>query len=168
MMVIASTRTPRHARGTPVPVDGPTRPGWRPWHPPVRLAPPVPVADLRVTALLPAHDEEAQILDGLESLLAQDRRPDRIVVVCDNCTDRTAEVAASVPGVEVVETVGNVHRKAGALNQVLDALLPAADERDVVLVMDADSQLDPGFVSAALARLATGEVSAVGGTFQGK
>lgn len=147
---------------------GATRRGWRPWHPPVRLAAPVAPELFRVTVLVPAHDEEEQIADGLAGLLAQTRRPDRIVVVCDNCSDRTAEIAATVPGVEVVATHGNTHRKAGALNQVLAALLPGTDECDAVLVVDADSVLDPGFVEAGVARLAAGEVSAVGGTFEGK
>lgn len=121
-----------------------------------------------MTVLVPAHDEESQIREGLDALVLQTRRPDRIIVICDNCTDRTAETAAAVPGVEVVHTVGNLHRKAGALNQVLDDLLERADEHDVVLVMDADSVLDPGFVAAGLAHLASGAVSAVGGTFEGK
>jgi cellulose synthase/poly-beta-1,6-N-acetylglucosamine synthase-like glycosyltransferase len=161
-------RRPRHAAGTPLPWTGPTRPGWRTWHPPVRLHAALPGSRLRVTVLVPAHNEESQIEDGLGSLLGQTRPPDRIVVVCDNCTDRTAEIATAVAGVEIVRTIGNRDRKAGALNQVLDVLLPDMDIHDTVLVMDADSALDPRFIEAGLARLATGAVSAVGGTFSGK
>ena len=121
----------------------------------------------RVHVVVPAHDEEGQIASTIESLLAQSRPPDEIVVVCDNCTDGTARTAAGYP-VRVVHTVGNAAKKAGALNQALDVLLPGLHPDDAVLVMDADSALDPDFLATAVARLAVGDVSAVGGTFTGQ
>src|SRR6476661_8363758 len=56
----------------------------------------------RVVAVVPAHDEEAGIAAAVASLHAQSIRPDRIVVVADNCTDRTARLAAEA-GAEVIE-----------------------------------------------------------------
>ena len=103
----------------------------------------------RVLAVIPAHNEAAQIGDTIVSLLSQTRPPERIVVVADNCTDETAQIAAGM-GVEVFETVGNVHKKAGALNQALDMLLPSQAEDDVVLIMDADSVLVPTWLQSAL------------------
>ncbi|GAA3514521.1 glycosyltransferase [Actinocatenispora rupis] len=128
---------------------------------------PVDPAAVRVTVLVPAHNEQDQIAETIASLLAQSRTPDRIVVVADNCTDRTVEIAARYP-VRVVTTVGNTAKKAGALNQVLDGLLPDCTERDAILVMDADSTLATGFLAHAVERLATGTYAAVGGTFTGK
>ncbi|WP_436775785.1 glycosyltransferase [Yinghuangia sp. YIM S09857] len=122
---------------------------------------------MRITALVPAHNEEAQIAETIESLLMQQRPPERIIVVADNCTDRTAEIARSL-GAEVRHTVGNRHKKAGALNQVLDGLLPTLGADDAVLVMDADSALGPEFLSHGLDTLAEGRYAAVGGTFTGK
>ncbi|HWG98852.1 MAG TPA: glycosyltransferase family 2 protein [Pilimelia sp.] len=122
---------------------------------------------MRVTALVPAHNEAAQIAESIQSLRAQERPPDRIVVIADNCTDDTAAIAAGL-GVEVLVTRDNVHKKAGALNQALDDLLPTLDRYDAVLVMDADSALDRGFVHHAVRLLATGRYAAVGGTFTGK
>lgn len=121
----------------------------------------------RVLALVPAHNEADQIAETLASLRAQEQAPDRLIVIADNCTDDTAAIAAGL-GAEVVVTEGNEHKKAGALNQVLDRLLPSLDERDLVLVMDADSALAPGFVAHGADRLATGDLAAVGGTFTGK
>jgi biofilm PGA synthesis N-glycosyltransferase PgaC len=74
-----------------------------------------------------------------------------------------------------VPTVANVHKKAGALNQVLQRVLPVLDGHDAVLVMDADSWLDPKFVEGALQRLGkpSGKgrrrslIGGVGGTFRG-
>src|SRR6478609_11126655 len=88
-------------------------------HPPEWPALAVPSEDLppgtrlRCTVLVPAHDEEAVIGATLRSLADQTRRPDRIIVIADNCADATGEVAGA-SGVEVVETVGNTEKKAGA------------------------------------------------------
>ena len=73
----------------------------------------------RVVVLVPAHDEAASIGTTLRALQAQTRRPDRVVVVADNCTDDTVAIARAA-GAEVVETVGNTDKKAGALNQALE------------------------------------------------
>ena len=43
---------------------------------------------------------------------------------------------ALAEGVTVIETVGNTNRKAGALNQALEALLPKLDADDVILLVD--------------------------------
>jgi cellulose synthase/poly-beta-1,6-N-acetylglucosamine synthase-like glycosyltransferase len=120
----------------------------------------------RVIALVPAHDEEAQIAAALQSLQDQQRAPDAVVVVADNCTDRTADISRAC-GAYVFETRGNTHKKAGALNQVLDRLLPALEDDDVVLVMDADSILAPTFVAEGLLHLRDG-VGGVGGVFTGR
>ncbi|QCB95551.1 glycosyltransferase family 2 protein [Arthrobacter sp. PAMC25564] len=121
-----------------------------------------------VTVLIPAHNEEASLPSTLESLLAQSHRPDRIIVVADNCTDSTAD-AARRAGVEVLESVGNTQKKAGALNQALKQLLPGQGDNDVVMVMDADTQLDDGFLAAAVARFTEDRaLMAVGGLFYGE
>ncbi len=123
---------------------------------------------VRVTVLIPAHNEELILPAALASLEAQVRRPDRVVVVSDNSTDATKEVALAC-GVEVIETEGNTEKKAGALNQVLAAWLPGTQPNDVVMVMDADTALVPEFLSTAVARLeADPDLIAVGGVFFGE
>ena len=124
-------------------------------------------ATVRCTVLVPAHDEEAILGYTLSSLAAQTRQPDRVVVIADNCTDATVEVAQR-HGVDVVETVGNTDKKAGALNQLLAMVLPEADRQDVVLVMDADSTLSENFLEVALGLLeGDPDLIAVGGLFFG-
>lgn len=126
------------------------------------------VRRLRCTVLIPAHDEEAVLGRTLASLGRQSRRPDRVVVVADNCTDATVRIARE-RGAEVVETVGNDEHKAGALNQVLAVLLPDTDVHDVVLVMDADSSVTPDFLKTAVGRLEDDpDLMAVGGLFSGE
>jgi cellulose synthase/poly-beta-1,6-N-acetylglucosamine synthase-like glycosyltransferase len=123
---------------------------------------------LRLTALVPAHDEALTIAATLDSLQSQTRPPDRIVVVADNCTDDTAEIARK-HGAEVFTSVNNTHKKAGALNQALSGMFDHIDIHDVVLVMDADSVLVPEFLQTAMERLeADPDLMAVGGVFYGE
>ena len=64
-----------------------------------------------VTVLIPAHNEEAILPSTLPALLSQSRRPDRVIVVADNCTDGTVAVAEA-NGVEWFET-RRQHREEG-------------------------------------------------------
>jgi biofilm PGA synthesis N-glycosyltransferase PgaC len=124
----------------------------------------VPAAS-RLVVLIPAHNEQRRLAGTLQSLAAQTHPPSEVIVVCDNCVDDTAAIAAE-HGALVFTTNGNSHRKAGALNQALRWLLPLLDAHDIVLVQDADSALDPAFVQNALVRLGEG-YGAVGGVFRG-
>jgi len=78
---------------------------------------------LTVTVLIPAHNEEVSLAPTIASLHSQSHRPERVIVVADNCTDSTVTVARRA-GVEVFESVRNTHKKGGALNQALKHLLP--------------------------------------------
>jgi cellulose synthase/poly-beta-1,6-N-acetylglucosamine synthase-like glycosyltransferase len=123
---------------------------------------------LRLTVLVPAHDEALTIAATLDSLWGQTRPPDRVVVVADNCTDETAELARE-HGADVFTTVGNSQKKAGALNQALSDVFHDIDARDVAMVMDADSVIVAGFLEAAMGRLeADADLIAVGGVFYGE
>lgn len=129
---------------------------------------PVPFEDVRVTVLVPAHNEELSLPVALNALADQTRQPDRVIVVADNCTDRTVEIASEM-GYEAMESVDNSQRKAGALNQALARLLPRAGARDVFMIMDADTSLDPRFLETAAERLTDDpELTAVGGIFYGE
>ncbi|MCH9815986.1 MAG: glycosyltransferase [Actinomycetia bacterium] len=68
---------------------------------------------LAVTVLIPAHNEEATIEPAIGSLWSQERRPDQIVVVADNCSDRTVELALGA-GALVMETTENSEKKPAA------------------------------------------------------
>ncbi len=97
----------------------------------------------RVVALVPAHNEESSIAGTIESVLAQQRVPDVIVIICDNCTDNTQAVASQYP-VTVVATVNNSKKKVGAMNW---AWAEFAQDADTVICLDADTTLPPNAVS---------------------
>jgi cellulose synthase/poly-beta-1,6-N-acetylglucosamine synthase-like glycosyltransferase len=99
----------------------------------------------RLLILVPAHDEELLIDSCVRSLLAMRYPPGRydVVVIADNCTDRTDEIARSL-GVKCLVRVdpdlrGKPHAVAWAVNQ-----LPVADY-DATVILDADAVVDPGF-----------------------
>jgi biofilm PGA synthesis N-glycosyltransferase PgaC len=127
-----------------------------------------PGEQLKLTVLVPAHNEEASLPETLRTLREQTRKPDRVIVVADNCTDGTVAIARE-SGVEVYETVNNTLKKGGALNQVLARILPRTGSRDVVMVMDADTTLDPQFLEVGVGRLSDDPaLTAVGGIFYGE
>jgi len=140
------------------------------------LAPKLVMAETRgvfggpvtVTVLIPAHNEAASIGATLDSLRAQDRAPNRVIVVADNCTDATEDVARA-HGAEVFVPVGNTQKKAGALNQAFRGLLDGLGDNDVVMCMDADTVLDDGFLAAGVQRFTSDRaLMAIGGLFYGE
>jgi cellulose synthase/poly-beta-1,6-N-acetylglucosamine synthase-like glycosyltransferase len=118
-----------------------------------RAPPPPPAEPPRLLFLVPAHDEELLIQSCVRSLMrlqypAQRFRP---VVIADNCTDRTAELARAA-GAQCLERQdrklpGKPRAIAWALTQ-----LPVG-EFDTVIIVDADTIVDPGF-GLALAKAA--------------
>jgi cellulose synthase/poly-beta-1,6-N-acetylglucosamine synthase-like glycosyltransferase len=102
----------------------------------------------RFLFLIPAHNEEEIIEPCVRSLLAMDYPAGRarVVVIADNCTDRTAEVSRAA-GAEALERHDLVLRGkpraiAWALgHQDLNAL-------DAVVIIDADSVVEPTFARA--------------------
>ena len=106
----------------------------------------------KIVLLVPAHNEAVGIVATMESVEAQTMSPDRRIVVCDNCTDATPELARSRAGWEVWETVGNTGKKGGALNQAWDRLGDYLTDDDYLVTMDADTLLDSHFVENAYAK----------------
>lgn len=123
---------------------------------------------IKVTVIIPAHNEEVSLPLTLASLENQTRRADRVIVLADNCSDRTTAIAEE-HGYEYFETVDNVHKKGGALNQILAQLLPRMGPGDAILVMDADTSIGEQFLEKALERLVDEpSIAAIGGIFYGE
>jgi glycosyltransferase involved in cell wall biosynthesis len=108
----------------------------------------------RVGVVVPAYDEEALIgatLAGIPELV------DRIIVVDDGSTDRTADrsVEGGDPRVEVLSH----ERRSGVGAATLTGYRRAmADGLDVVVVMNGDNQMDPEDLPKLVAPVARGEL----------
>lgn len=94
----------------------------------------------KTVVVIPAHNEEKVIASTVSRLLSSRLDSMRILVVADNCADKTAEIARQC-GAEVVErndpqAVG----KGFALARAQDHLTRSPP--DVVIVLDADCEID--------------------------
>ena len=99
----------------------------------------------RTTIIIPAHNEEAVIEDTLSTLTASLTADEKVVVVADNCTDSTATIAKRF-GCQILERFDTENRGKGfALSYGLKHL--ERDPPDVVIILDADCQVEPDAIS---------------------
>ena len=93
--------------------------------------------------LVPAHNEQSELGATLTSLKRSCDENVRIVVIADNCTDRTADIARSA-GVECIERTDPDQRGKGyALEFGIAHLSSQGDAPDVVIIVDADCRVAP-------------------------
>ena len=115
----------------------------------------------RFLIVIPAHDEEAGIRATVLSCAAVDYDPDRrtISVIADNCTDGTAAEARAA-GALVVERFDAERRSKGyALEHFFEAVpeaRPDSGAYDAAVIVDADTVVGPGLLSAFAEGLAGG------------
>src|SRR3954462_13771817 len=104
--------------------------------------------------LVPAHNEEQVIATALTAIMADRRERDSVLVVADRCTDRTAEIARSL-GAHVLER-GEEEEPGRAAARQAGLEHARALEWDAVLMLDADSVIEPGFFPACERAMASG------------
>jgi cellulose synthase/poly-beta-1,6-N-acetylglucosamine synthase-like glycosyltransferase len=100
--------------------------------------------DDRIAVLIPAHNESGGIKSTIESVKRQLRPADRLLIVADNCTDETANLAIAA-GAEV--TIREDHTRIGkgyALDWGIKHL--SAAPPDIVIVIDADCRVSEGSI----------------------
>lgn len=110
-----------------------------------------PTVPHRYAVLICAHNEEMVIGELLESLKNQDYPSElySVFVIADNCTDRTASLAASF-GVTVYERQNKTEIGKGyALNHLLACIDRdhGKDAFDAFIVFDADNLAAPNFIT---------------------
>jgi cellulose synthase/poly-beta-1,6-N-acetylglucosamine synthase-like glycosyltransferase len=96
--------------------------------------------------VVPAHNEESVIGAALHALIQALGDNMRILVVADNCTDRTAELARQ-GGYEVIERNDERRRGKGYALAFAAAELKRAPP-EVVVVIDADCEIDTASLRA--------------------
>jgi cellulose synthase/poly-beta-1,6-N-acetylglucosamine synthase-like glycosyltransferase len=95
----------------------------------------------RIAVLVPAHNEAAGIAGTLDNINVQLQSGDRLLVVADNCSDDTANIAAT-KGAEVsIRFDATRIGKGYALDWGLRQL--EQDPPNIVIVLDADCRLTP-------------------------
>jgi cellulose synthase/poly-beta-1,6-N-acetylglucosamine synthase-like glycosyltransferase len=126
-----------------------------------RRAPRAAAPGRRFAILVPAHDEELLLPRLLQSLGALDypRALYDVHVVADNCTDRTAAVAAAAGATVHVRTDDQRRGKGYALRWLLARLGRAGAAYDAYVILDADSVVSPNFLRVMSAHLARGDLA---------
>ncbi len=113
---------------------------------------------MKISVLIIAHNEEKYIAKCLESVLQQNKKPDEIVLVAHNCTDRTMEIAAKFPFVKIVEyngEEGQPYARIVGFNEV---------SGDVIACIDADAYADKHWLERITTPLyKDADISIVGG-----
>jgi len=99
----------------------------------------------RLAALVPAHNEQVTIQDCVQSLQRASRGDFeiQIVVVADNCEDRTGDVAEMAGARVLVRQDPNLRGKGYALDFAFKTLL--SEGFDAFLIVDADSEVSNNF-----------------------
>jgi cellulose synthase/poly-beta-1,6-N-acetylglucosamine synthase-like glycosyltransferase len=112
----------------------------------------------RLIVLVPAHNEAELIGRCVASLRAQAYPSDRfpIAVIADNCTDETAPVARAAGADVMVRHVPAIRGKGHALRWAMDRILTDTQPPDAVVVVDADSIVDPDFLRELVGPFAAG------------
>lgn len=104
----------------------------------------------RFTVVMPAHDEEAGIARTIASLMARMPPAGRLLVVADNCSDGTAQIASAAGADVVIRQDAERRGKGYALDHGVRFL--AADPPQVVIVIDADCEVTPGTLELLASR----------------
>ena len=117
------------------------------------------IPSLRFALLVPAYNEE-RLLPGLLNSLRRLDYPDdlyEIHVVADNCTDQTALMAERHGGcAHVREDISN-RGKGPALQWLFERVQSTGKPFDAVVILDADSVVNPEFLKVMATHLQRGE-----------
>ena len=113
---------------------------------------------MNISIIIPAYDAEATLAECLEACLAQTHADCEVIVVDDESSDATAEIAQGFEGVSYVhqENAG----PAAARNHGVRMA-----KGDVVVLTDSDCIPEPNWIEELITGFDAEEVVAVGGTY---
>ena len=117
--------------------------------------------DIKISIIIPAHNEEQYIGKCLESILKASepfKNQVEIIVVLNRCTDRTEEIAKSYNCIVLKNSDKN-------LSKIRNAGVELA-RGEIIVTIDADTQMNEHVLSKAEENLITGKY--IGGGVTGK
>jgi cellulose synthase/poly-beta-1,6-N-acetylglucosamine synthase-like glycosyltransferase len=103
-----------------------------------------------LVVLIPAHNEAEFIQRCVASLMNQDYPTEKteLVVIADNCTDRTAQLASAAGATVLVRDAPVEHGKGHALSWAIEQITRRCEHPpDAFVIVDGDSVADQGLLS---------------------
>ncbi|MEK9169535.1 MAG: glycosyltransferase family A protein [Patescibacteria group bacterium] len=94
---------------------------------------------MKVSVVIPVYNEEKYIKKCLDSLMKQTEKPDEIIVVDNNCTDKTIEIVKKYKDIKIIK-----EKKQG--------MIPARNagfdktKNEIIAKCDADTILPPNWI----------------------
>lgn len=107
---------------------------------------------LTLTIVIPVYNEENYLKKCLDAIARQTDMPDEVIVVDNNCTDTSMEIAGSYPFVKIIseKQQGIVHARNRGFDDASSELIGR---------IDADTCLHPGWVAEVKKNAATMDAS---------
>ena len=111
---------------------------------------------MKISIVIPAYNEETYLADCLQHIVNQEDPADEIIVVDNNSTDKTSEIARSFPGVRVVseKTQGIAYARNAGFN---------AAQYDVILRTDSDTEVPRDWVKRVRERFSSHNIDGLAG-----
>jgi len=111
-----------------------------------------------ITVIIPAHNEEETIRQTIESLLSQNIKPDRIVVVLDRCSDETEKIVDELSQThnEITKIVKKTTKyehtfmKAFVIAETINVALNLKNFSDFIMIANADSIYSKNYIEESL------------------
>lgn len=105
---------------------------------------------MRIAVVLPAHNEAEHLRACLQSFVDQSRQPDQLIIVNDNSTDETPQIAqefaAAHPFIELIEHQSSAEHQPGAkVIQAFNKGKEHIEACDLLGKFDADLLLPSGY-----------------------
>jgi poly-beta-1,6-N-acetyl-D-glucosamine synthase len=117
----------------------------------------------RVTILVPAYNEDMVIEASIQSLLAQTYPYIEVLVIDDGSKDRTYEYARRFEHVDGYKSVRALTKPNGGKSKALNFGIEHCSG-DLIMVVDADSKLEPTAVELLVKSFNTPDIAAVAGS----
>lgn len=114
---------------------------------------------MKISIVIPCHNEEKSIRACVESCLAQTRKADQILVINDGSTDRSGEILAEF-GSQI--DVLTIPKATGNKSKAQERGLPFI-KGDVFIATDGDTKLNPLFVETVEREFSDPKVAAMSG-----
>ncbi len=111
---------------------------------------------MKVSVVIPAYNEEKYIAFCLNSLARQSVPPDEIIIVDNNCTDKTADIAGKFSNVRIVREnkQGMIFARNKGFNEA---------KGDIIARCDADTILPPDWIKKIKANFEERRIDALTG-----